>query len=44
MIRALVGRGDEHVLYECRHCGRTLDGPEESCPECGADDVARYQL
>ncbi|MEF8819161.1 MAG: hypothetical protein V5A31_07425 [Haloferacaceae archaeon] len=35
---------DEPVVYECRHCGTTLDGRQDVCPACGADDVVAYDL
>jgi rubrerythrin len=36
--------GAETVLYECRNCGTTVEEDTEACPECGAADVATYQL
>lgn len=36
--------GSEIVHYECRNCGTTLEEAQEQCPECGAEDVATYQL
>lgn len=31
-----------HAYCECRHCGQSVDDDAESCPECGAADVVRY--
>ena len=31
------------TLYECRHCGRTLDAAVEECPTCGTADIAYYE-
>lgn len=28
--------------FECRRCGRTLEGPVDACGACGAEDVAHY--
>lgn len=32
----------EHGYFECRRCGKTVDGYVESCPECGTADVVHY--
>lgn len=32
------------VVFECRYCGTTLDDGDATCPVCGHDDVARYDL
>jgi len=31
-------------LYECRHCGKTLEKKSEKCPECGSEEISRYEL
>lgn len=31
-------------LYECRHCGKTLEKESEKCPDCGCEDIAQYKL
>lgn len=31
-------------FFECRHCGTTVDGPDDTCPACGSDEIACYQL
>ncbi|SFL32421.1 hypothetical protein SAMN04487950_3356 [Halogranum rubrum] len=45
-LRALLRHvfGSEDILYECRNCGTTLEEDTEQCPECGATDIATYQL
>lgn len=45
-LRALLRHvfSSDTVLYECRNCGTTLEEDTEACPECGASDVAAYQL
>jgi len=43
-LRSLVGGGGERVLYECRRCGASLDGPGDRCPDCGDAEVARFVL
>lgn len=35
---------DEAVIYECRNCGMTLDEHQDTCPACGADDIACYDI
>ncbi len=42
--KRLVGPADPRVRYECRRCGRTMRPAHESCPDCGAHDVGRYEL
>lgn len=34
----------ERGLYECRHCGTKRDREIASCPNCGADEIAHYEL
>ncbi|SIR68340.1 Ribosomal L32p protein family protein [Haladaptatus litoreus] len=34
----------ESTLYECRNCGITLEEQRDTCPHCGAEDIARYDL
>lgn len=35
---------DDDVIYECRHCGTTLDEQQDTCPTCGGDDVVAFDL
>jgi uncharacterized OB-fold protein len=32
------------VIDECRNCGTTLGEHLDSCPACGADEIARYEV
>lgn len=32
------------VVYECRHCGTTLDAGTEHCPRCETVSVVRYEV
>lgn len=32
------------VIYECRRCGTTVDRSAESCPVCGAAEIAQYDI
>lgn len=41
-IRELVGGVHERVLYECRHCGASVDEEGERCPECGGGEIAEF--
>lgn len=39
------GRREEpDVIFECRRCGRTLDGEASECPECGEESIVRYEI
>ncbi|CCQ35836.1 small CPxCG-related zinc finger protein [Natronomonas moolapensis 8.8.11] len=31
-------------LAECRHCGESVDAETEACPECGSNEIARYEF
>jgi rubrerythrin len=33
---------DDDAVYECRHCGTTLEPIEWSCPSCGSIEIAEY--
>jgi rubrerythrin len=43
-IRSLVGGDGDHIVYECRHCGTTVEEPAENCPACGDTEIARFVL
>ena len=32
------------TLYECRHCGYSVEEDIDECPQCGADEIAAYDL
>jgi len=34
----------DSTQYECRSCGTTLQEQRETCPNCGAEDIASYDL
>lgn len=36
--------GEKDVVYECRDCGQMFDSDEQSCPVCGSDEIAEYDL
>ncbi|SEN99784.1 hypothetical protein SAMN05216388_10073 [Halorientalis persicus] len=42
--RALLGTASTQVVYECRHCGTTVDPDGEACPTCGRSDIVRYEV
>lgn len=46
MIRTVLRRlrATTTVLYECRNCGTSIEDDRETCPACGADEVAEYDL
>ncbi|AKH98653.1 MULTISPECIES: zinc ribbon domain-containing protein [Halobacteriaceae] len=43
-LKQLVGRGRDTVMYECRHCGTTVDHDADRCPRCDATAIARYHV
>ena len=46
VLRGVIGTSTAvtATLYECRHCGTTLSADTETCPTCGGEDVACYQI
>lgn len=42
-VRSKLGDGPT-VVWECRHCGASLDGDRAACPRCGWDAVTRYEI
>jgi uncharacterized OB-fold protein len=47
-VRSLVTRlltdGGSTVVIECRHCGYEAKPDADTCPECGSDELATYEL
>jgi rubrerythrin len=41
-VRGLIG--DEGTVYECRHCGTTLESNTQTCPQCGRSEVVAYDI
>ena len=42
--RLLVGERTPRFQYECRRCGHSTTSPRQHCSECGAAEMARYEL
>lgn len=40
-VREFIGDG---AVYECRHCGTTLESEIDDCSVCGTSGVARYEI
>jgi rubrerythrin len=36
--------GEPSTRWECRNCGKTLSADADECPNCGAEDIASYEL
>lgn len=43
-LRSLIGESPNHSFYECRQCGTNLDTESDSCPECGASEIAQFNF
>ncbi len=41
-VRGLIG--DDSSVYECRHCGTTLESDIDDCPLCGKSAVVAYDI
>jgi len=45
LLHRLFTRQDEPTtIYECRHCGTTVDSQTDSCPYCGPTEIIEYEL
>ncbi|WP_340674442.1 zinc ribbon domain-containing protein [Natrinema zhouii] len=42
--KCIFGQSQHQTLFECRRCGKTVESDAEVCPECGADDIVRYEF
>lgn len=42
--RLLVGERAARLQFECRRCGHSTSNPRQHCPECGAEEMARYEF
>lgn len=45
-VRGLWRHFSKHTkpIYECRHCGTTVQPSMQACPQCGHDGIAEYEL
>jgi predicted RNA-binding Zn-ribbon protein involved in translation (DUF1610 family) len=41
---ALRPQRSGQVVFECRHCGETVDSETVECPACGRAEIGRYEL
>ena len=39
----LTSSGPE-VVYECRSCGTTVQGEDDTCPYCSLSQIVRYEV
>jgi anaerobic ribonucleoside-triphosphate reductase len=45
LFQRIVGLNSSSTeLRECRHCGCSIEGDTEACPECGSQEIATYEL
>jgi DNA-directed RNA polymerase subunit RPC12/RpoP len=42
--RVLPWAQQPEVVYECRHCGTSVDKDTEACPTCGSKTIATYRI
>ncbi|MFB6217654.1 MAG: hypothetical protein ABEH77_00500 [Halobacteriaceae archaeon] len=43
-VRSLVGETEQSRVYECRHCGTTVEADTEECPACGRASVTAFEV
>jgi len=41
---AVLDRLTAGGLFECRHCGTTVEDRGSACPTCGSADIAHYNV
>ena len=41
---AALGERAPRLQFECRNCGHSTSRPRHTCPDCGAAEMARYEL
>lgn len=39
-----IRRLNEGVIYECRHCGTSVESTSDSCPACCSEEIAKIDL
>ncbi len=42
--RLFTRQNESTTVYECRHCGTTIDSQTDPCPYCGPTEVVEYEL
>ncbi len=35
---------EDGLVYECRHCGTTLEATDQQCPTCGSTEIAVFDV
>ena len=43
-VKRAITWQNNSVVHECRRCGTNCDRHTESCPACGAGDIAYYHI
>jgi len=43
-LRSFVGDGVPTRVYECRHCGTSVDPDTEECPSCGRSEMVALEV
>lgn len=43
LTQLLLGE-EREVVVECRQCGETLASGTNTCPQCGSDEIERFEI
>lgn len=44
-LKKMFNRGGQpQAHFECRDCGTTVDTPSSVCPNCGSQEIGRYDV
>ena len=44
LTRVRNALGTDDVVYECRHCGKTIESELDECPTCGKEAGIKYEI
>lgn len=44
LVQSLLGRESPEIIHECRTCGEVVESDTDSCPVCGRDGIATYEI
>ena len=44
IVTELLNQSSGQPVFECRHCGTTVETLDEPCPACGSAGIAKYDL
>ena len=43
-VKRMLSRSTQEYVTECRNCGANVEPETDSCPLCGSDEIAYYEI